>query len=529
MQPFHHTKTVLPLEYGGGDGLGSGDMAPRQASRQALVAGFVASLGLNLNYETIKRELQHTQALLHEAQKREATDNPGLQGLLEDLGKKAGEADDALDELHYFIIQDKLDGTRDAAPDGVPSQVVRAVRRKVGNWLPPFSCRRSQDVVVAQPHNDDKLPQFDRAAMSHKIKQLIEDIHSQCEPINDLLQISLPISNPQKVTRPITSARSRNNEFYGRDKIFEKIIGDLTGGTYRNKTLSVLPIVGPGGIGKTTLTQHLYNDGRIKKSFPVRIWICISNNTFDVLNLTQEIYSCTPETEDEDSNRANNTISNLSLLHENIEKRLKSKQFLIVFDDIWECRNRTDWDNLLAPFGKGETRGNMVLVTTRFPKIAGMVKNEEISPIQLHGLEPSEFWKFFQVCAFGELDDEQLKRDLIGIAKEISIKLKCSPLAAKTVGPLLRNNHSREHWIGILNNKEWKNLAGRGDNIMPALKISYDYLPFRLKKCFSYCALFPEDHRFHISELTRFWDAIGILDTSGQTVESRGFSGRISR
>jgi hypothetical protein len=81
------------------------------------------------------------------------------------------------------------------------------------------------------------------------------------------------------------------------------------------------------------------------------------------------------------------------------------------------------------------------------------------------------------------------------------------------------NNHSREHWIGILNNKEWKNLAGRGDNIMPALKISYDYLPFRLKKCFSYCALFPEDHRFYIPELTRFWDAVGILHTSGQTVE----------
>jgi hypothetical protein len=51
---------------------------------------------------------------------------------------------------------------------------------------------------------------------------------------------------------------------------------------------------------------------------------------------------------------------------------------------------------------------------------------------------------------------------------------------------------------------------------MPALKISYDYLPFRLKKYFSYCALFPEDHRFYISELTRFWDAVGILHTSGQ-------------
>ncbi|KAK3156531.1 hypothetical protein QOZ80_2AG0108400 [Eleusine coracana subsp. coracana] len=73
-----------------------------------------------------------------------------------------------------------------------------------------------------------------------------------------------------------------------------------------------------------------------------------------------------------------------------------------------------------------------------------------------------------------------------------------------------------EHWKEILEKKEWQNLKHR-DDIMPALKISYDYLPFHLKKCFSYCALFPEDHRFDSSELARFWDAIGLIDTSGQT------------
>jgi hypothetical protein len=468
-----------------------------------LVAEYVASLDLSLNYETIERGLLHTQALLQAAQQRNISNNDGLQKLLQKLSEKADEADDALDELHYFRIQDKLNGTREAAPDlddGIRSQAVRAVRRKVGNWLSSFTF-----------HNADQLPQFDRMAMSQKIKQLIVDIHSQCEPIKDLLQISLPISNPQKVTRPITSARNRNNEFYGRDKIFQKIIGDMTGGTYCNKTLSVLPIVGPGGVGKTTLTQHLFNDERIKDSFPVRIWLCVST-TFDVVSLTQEIYSCILG-----ANQANCTISNLSLLHQNIEKHLKSKRFLIVFDDIWECKNKTDWDNLVAPFKNGETKGNMVLVTTRFPKIANMVKNEEISPINLQGLEPQGFWEFFQVCAFGEVNDGQDKHGLIDIAKAISDKLKCSPLAAKTVGPLLRKNHSQEHWIGILNKKEWENLKDCDDNIMPALKISYDYLPFRQKKCFSYCALFPEDHKFYISELTRFWDAIGILDTSGQT------------
>lgn len=51
---------------------------------------------------------------------------------------------------------------------------------------------------------------------------------------------------------------------------------------------------------------------------------------------------------------------------------------------------------------------------------------------------------------------------------------------------------------------------------MPSLKISYDYLPFQLKKCFSYCSLFPEDHRFYNLEITHFWTAVGIIDSSYQ-------------
>jgi hypothetical protein len=243
-----------------------------------LVAGYVASRDLGLNYETIRKGLLHTQALLHEAQQRDMSNNHGLQELLQMLREKGDEADDALDELHYFIIQGKLDGTQEAAPDlddGIRSQALHArhtVRHNVGNWLSCFTCCRSQDVVVAttdntdksKPHNDDidghadKLPQVDRVAMSKKIKQLIEDIHSLCEPINNLLQISLP-SNPRQMRRPITSATSKTNEFYGREVIFKKTIGDLTGGTCY-KTLSVLPIVGPGGVGKTTFTQRQATD-----------------------------------------------------------------------------------------------------------------------------------------------------------------------------------------------------------------------------------------------------------------------------
>ncbi|KAI4977362.1 hypothetical protein ZWY2020_057274 [Hordeum vulgare] len=81
------------------------------------IQAYVASSELGLNAKKIKDDLLFTQGLLHEAQRRGLSDNPGLQGLVQQLSAKADIAEDALDELHYFIIQDQLDDTNYAEPD----------------------------------------------------------------------------------------------------------------------------------------------------------------------------------------------------------------------------------------------------------------------------------------------------------------------------------------------------------------------------------------------------------------------------
>ncbi|CAL4888672.1 unnamed protein product [Urochloa decumbens] len=461
--------------------------------------------------------------------------NPGLQGLVEDLSKKATEAEDALDELHYFMIQDELDGTREATPelgDGLGAQALHArhaARNTAGNWLSCFSvCCRSQDDVAAVTENTskatdsqdghvDKLP-FDRAAMSNKIKQLMDDMHSLCTPISDLLKIN-PISNSRVVPGRMGRSLKRHatgstvtQELYGRSTIYNQTINLMTSDTC-HENLSVIPIVGPGGIGKTTLTQHLYDDQRIKEHYPVRVWVCVSTN-FDVLKLTKEIRSClTPPDEKEDE------TDNLDQLQKSIAKRLKSKRFLLVLDDIWQC-SEDKWVTFLARFTREAEKGSMVIVTTRFPYIAEIVKTT--NPVNLEGLEPGEFWVFFQACVFGEVISEH-KEELIDIAKEIANKLKCSPLAAKTVGRLLKKRLSRDHWTDILEKKEWLN-QNRDDDIMPALKISYDYLPFRLQKCFSCCALFLEDYKFDALEISRFWISVGIIESCDQNDKIEGLA-----
>ncbi|XBH97272.1 hypothetical protein VPH35_126961 [Triticum aestivum] len=152
----------------------------------------------------------------------------------------------------------------------------------------------------------------------------------------------------------------------------------------------------------------------------------------------------------------------------------------------------------------------MVLVTTRFPKVAGMVKT--VDPLELRGLESNDFFTFFEACIFGQDNKpEHYEYEFAGIARKIANKLKGSPLAAKTVGRLLHKHLSQEHWNGVLEKHQWLKQQ-ENDDIMQSLKISYDYLPFDLKKRFSYCGLFPEDHEFTPSEINHFWVAIGIID-----------------
>lgn len=262
-----------------------------------LVAAYVASSELGLNSEQIKTRLKYMQGLLHAAQDRDVSSNPGLQSLLEDLSKKADEAEDALDELHYFMIQDQLDGTQEAAPelgDGLHGHALHgrhAARHTIGNWFPCFSCSRTQDdvpsaaAVISNPHNAtksgsghdgghvDKLS-FDRVAMCNKIKSVMEEMNSICGPVSNLLKIENHSSTATTTTgtlkRPPTGSVVSQDKLYGRRVIFEQTVSALTDSTYLGETLSILPFVGPGGIGKTTFTQHVYNDKRIDGRFTVK-------------------------------------------------------------------------------------------------------------------------------------------------------------------------------------------------------------------------------------------------------------------
>ncbi|KAL0348712.1 UNVERIFIED_CONTAM: putative disease resistance protein RGA3 [Sesamum angustifolium] len=95
----------------------------------------------------------------------------------------------------------------------------------------------------------------------------------------------------------------------------------------------------------------------------------------------------------------------------------------------------------------------------------------------MHTLEPlpdSYCWSVLSQLAFqgrGETDREMLKETGLEIAK----KCKGLPLAAKTIGGLLRFKTSLQEWQEILDSKMWELEKVRKD-LFPLLTLSYNEL-----------------------------------------------------
>ncbi|KAG9458669.1 hypothetical protein H6P81_003177 [Aristolochia fimbriata] len=122
--------------------------------------------------------------------------------------------------------------------------------------------------------------------------------------------------------------------------------------------------------------------------------------------------------------------------------------------------------------------------------------------------------------------------ELTSIGYEIVKKCKGLPLAVKTLAGCLQGESNVYVWNKILQSKTW-NLPDDQNDIIGALKVSFNYLPAHLKLCFSYCSIFPNGYEFDKYELVLMWSAAGfVLATGGipsETLGAQYFDDLVSR
>ncbi|CAN6570769.1 unnamed protein product [Malus baccata var. baccata] len=349
-----------------------------------------------------------------------------------------------------------------------------------------------------------------------------------------------------------------------REKDAEKIIEQLTTEKKAGRgTFSFIPIVGIGGLGKTTLAQLVFNDENVDRYFDFRIWVFVGNE-FDMERIFREILVSLVHASPLDLNQLPSPSDPNSLLHRNqlpspsdlyslphlkdlylhysnsldrlqtrpeiidytplslaqLETRilelLTQKRFLLVLDDLWNHKDEELEPLVLKVLNHG-AYGSKVLVTSRLKEVSNIM--DSASPYSLQCLGDHESWWLFKKLAFKEDSDlidsefEKCGREIVGMCQGL-------PLAIKQMAGLLRGKELGE-WENVAKSQTWKARV-EDTQILPALRLSYNHLPSPdHKQCFSLCSLFPKSYLYEKDELVKLWMAEGFIQPPTHGVGER--------
>ncbi|XP_057740678.1 putative disease resistance protein At3g14460 [Arachis stenosperma] len=352
------------------------------------------------------------------------------------------------------------------------------------------------------------------------VRKMVTKINEVVKRIEDLQKLKDSLGLKEIPTgssswRTPSSSLERGT-VYGRDGDQKALINMLNDNNHHS--LSVISIVGMGGVGKTTLAQCLYNNKDLMDGVDLKAWICVSEN-FDVVETTKNVIK--------GISSGVCSLDSFDLLQQDLKEKLSDNKFFIVLDDVWS-EDADKWNSFIVPFQHGR-KGSTILLTTRKENVGPTVQN--YSSYSLKGLSNYFCWSIFAGNA--SFPESNGSSELEGIGRKIVKRCDGLPLAAETLGRLLHLERHVDEWNKILSSDIWE-FPMTDSKIVPALLISYNHLPAHLKRCFVYCSLYPKDYKLDKDELILLWMAEDLLQPPrrGQTLEEVGcecFDGLVSR
>ncbi|XP_057772745.1 putative late blight resistance protein homolog R1B-17 [Salvia miltiorrhiza] len=284
-----------------------------------------------------------------------------------------------------------------------------------------------------------------------------------------------------------TSSESVKSVMVGFDAAVVRLMEMLTGELSGHR---VIPVVGMGGMGKTTLAKNVYDHLLIKQHFDIRLWATISQE-YSVDNILTQLLS--------EKRKSNGDVCRLG---EELHKMLWGRRYLIVLDDMWSVEA---WDEIHM-FLPDNGNGSCVIVTTRLSNLAAHLSSY---PFVMNFLDDDNSWELFCGKAFGE---ENCPLELVGIAKKIVKRCRGLPLSIVVIGShLRRSSRAIEYWEKVANYMNPISSVAEDEQCLNIISLSYEHLPAYLKPCLLYMGIFQEDEQIDASKLLKLWVAEGFL------------------
>ncbi|XP_073278533.1 putative late blight resistance protein homolog R1A-10 [Primulina huaijiensis] len=331
----------------------------------------------------------------------------------------------------------------------------------------------------------------------------IEGVKSLIEHVGSILEVATEVKNAftaedSSIRSDTSSSASGSSRHEPSEQ--EKLVGvrndliqimDRVTGYESN--LQIIPIVGTGGIGKTTLARNVYSDLLIEQHFDVRHWATVSQE-FRVREVLQGLLC-----------KEGEATEHAETLIERVYKNLKNRRYLFVLDDMWHDEV---WDRVRRAF-PDDNNGSRIIITTRLSDVASAV--DSLSPLhRMEFLNEDQSWDLLRERVYGQ---EHCPRQLEEVGKLIARNCKGLPLTIVVIAGLLKVNKTKDYWASVAKNIN-EAIATNDDKFFAILSLSYDNLPHHLKACFLYMGIFPEDYMIPANKLIKLWVAEGFLKPS---------------
>jgi len=291
-----------------------------------------------------------------------------------------------------------------------------------------------------------------------------------------VVQAGAGVPLPTSSTKPVGQAFEENT----------KVIWSLL----MDNEVPTIGIYGMGGVGKTTILQHIYNELLQRPDICDHVWWVTVSQDFSInrlQNLIAKRLGLDLSSEDDDLHRA----AKLS------EELMKKQKWILILDDLW---NNFELYKVGIPV---PLKGCKLIMTTRSETVCHQMACHH--KIKVKPLSKGEAWTLFM---------ENLGRDIAlspkleGIAKAIARECAGLPLGIITVARSLRGMDDLHEWRNTL--KKLRESEFR--EVFKLLRFSYDRLgDLALQQCLLYCALFPEDHRIQRERLIGYLIDEGII------------------